>query len=237
MAAGLATMGFAGQPPQPVPDSALPLRLLGIMADAAVPSRSACLIRCSYPIETSGIVATGQVACDIAEIVEVRQDEVVIRNLLTNRRELLKFPKTKPGAATEPATGTASKAGAVPSSPPPVVATSKDVVTVELPKDAVRGYLQNLPDLLESAFASPRYLDVGNGPRVIDGFEISRIRPGSLVEQMGFKDGDVVLDLNGQKIDGVPTALRLLGEVQNLAQARMTVLRDGRKMTFVFIRK
>src|SRR5687767_8028084 len=72
---------------QPFPDSELAVGLLGIAMDTAVPAKSACLVRCSYPGEQHTItvlLATGERACNVAEVAEIRQNSVVIRNLVAN---------------------------------------------------------------------------------------------------------------------------------------------------------
>jgi len=224
-AVGLFFLSAAYQSPQSLPYSALPLELIGVVVSSASPSNSACLIRCIYPAKKDDIFQPGQKTFDFAEIEEIRFDGVVIQNLLTHDLEFLTFSKNKPVVKTPP------------SPPPPVVAKSSDAVDIELPKDTVNHYLKNLPDLLESAFAAPRYREGRNGQKSIEGFEISRIKEAGIVEQLGLKNGDVILDMNGEPLDSLATVLRLLGGIQNASQAKMTVLRDGQKMNFVFNRK
>jgi formylglycine-generating enzyme required for sulfatase activity/type II secretory pathway component PulC len=217
-------------PPKP-PRSALPMTLVGVVVDTAEPARSACVIRCAYPVEKLGTFAPGQAACDVAEVKEVRTDGVVINNPLTNRSELLPLEASAAEVDAQ-FTGNAQ----TPASPP-ILTQSATGVTVDLAAGTVQRYLQDLPALLDSAFAEPRYRDNGRDPRSIDGFEIGRIREGSVVEQVGFKDGDVILELNGQKLDSLATVIRLFGETLTLPQAKMTVLRNGERLTFVFNKK
>jgi type II secretory pathway component PulC len=226
-----------------LPSSALPIELLGVMVDTAEPSRSACLIRCTVPVERVRTVGLGQTFCDAAELREVRQDAVVITNLLTKRPELLAFPTTGSPASPQAPPGTPPAATAQPPAseqpppPPPVVKTSPTGVTVDLPRASVQHYLANLPDLLNAASATPRYQDAAMGQRTIEGFVLDRIRQGSVVEQMGFQNGDVILELNGEPLDGLATVLRLFGQAQNMPQSTMTVLRNGQRLTFVFKRE
>jgi type II secretory pathway component PulC len=63
---------------------------------------------------------------------------------------------------------------------------------------------------------------------------MSRIRPGGIVEQLGLQDGDVLLDVDGQTLDSLTAVVGLLGQAQALSGAKMTVLRNGRRTTFVF---
>jgi type II secretory pathway component PulC len=116
---------------------------------------------------------------------------------------------------------------------PVVVEASRGVVSVDIPKAAVDQYLVNLTDLLASAQAVPRVRAAPGGRQVIDGFELRRVRPGSVIEKVGLKDGDVILEVNGEQLDGLPTVLRLFSQAQTAGQARLTVLRGSERMTFV----
>jgi type II secretory pathway component PulC len=118
-----------------------------------------------------------------------------------------------------------------------VLSRSSDVVTIELPEASVTHYLANLPELLGSARATPRYRHTGFGQQTIEGFEIDQIKTGGVVEQMGLKNGDVILDLNGQPLDSLASVIRLFGQAQGMTQSRLTILRNGQRMTFVLNRK
>jgi type II secretory pathway component PulC len=224
-AAGLLILATPHQSPQSLPYSTLPLDLVGVIVDAAAPASSVCLIRRTYPQMKNGIFRPGQKTFDYAEIKEIRRDGIVLLNLVANRAEFLTFPEDKPLIKTEPPP------------PPPALARSPEVVKVELAKDTVNHYLKNLPSLLDSAFAAPRYREAKNGQKSIAGFEISRIKEGGIVEQLGIRNGDVILEVNGEPLDSLATVMRLIGRIQDIPQSKMTVLRNGQKMNFVFNRK
>lgn len=215
-AVGLAADGVAQDAPS-LPRSTAPLRLTGLLVDQQAPARSLCLIHCTDAPDRHGVFGAGERACDVALIREVRQEGVVIENLLTKQTEDLALlgaavpPPPLPSAVTEPT----------------------PAVTVELPRTLLLQFLTNLPDLLTATFATPRYREMPDGQRVIDGYQIGVIKPGTLVEQLGLRNGDVVLELNGQTLDGLATVLRLFGEFISAPQATMTVLRDGQRMTLV----
>ena len=103
-----------------------------------------------------------------------------------------------------------------------------------VPTEAVQAAIANLPELLSSAFAVPRYRDVEGGQRVIDGFVVTQVKPSGAAERLGLRNGDVILDVNGQILDGMPTVMRLFGQLQATPQVTITVLRDGRRMNVVF---
>ena len=54
---------------------------------------------------------------------------------------------------------------------------------------------------------------------------------------MGLRNGDVILEVNGELLGIMATVIRLLGGIQNASRAKMAVLRGGQKMNFVIDRK
>jgi type II secretory pathway component PulC len=206
--------------------SALPLDLVGIIVNPAAPSKSVCLIRCTYPSKKDEAFQPGQKVLEFWEIREIRPDGVIIQNLVKKNLEYLTFQKNKPLVKHPP-----------PSQTPRVMTKSSDTVNIDLPKDTITYYLENLPDLLDSAFAVPRYREDKNGQKTIDGFEISRIKEGSIVERLDLKNGDVILAVNGEPLDSLATVIQLLGRIQNISEAKLAVLRGGRNLNYIFKRK
>jgi S1-C subfamily serine protease len=168
----------------------------------------------------------GERACDLAEVTQIRPDVVVVRNLQTGRLESLTLP--------DAGTPRAARAAASESLPDPVVESREPgVVNVDVPKAAVDHYLVNLSDLLSSAQAVPHAGVDASGRRIIDGFELRQVKPGSVIEKAGLKDGDVIAEVNGVTLDGLPTVLRAFGQAQAAGQATLTVLRGSQRLTFV----
>jgi hypothetical protein len=224
----------AQQPSRSVPPSStLPIQLVAVMLDRASPAKSSCLLRCTYPAEKQGRFVAGQTACDMAEVTEIRQDEVVINNLLRSRLEVLPLSHAQGEAAAPPPVASPP----VPPPAPPVVTESPEGVSVDLAKGSVDHYLGNLPDVLASALAVPRPRNGPSGVKSVDGYEIGGVKEAGVVEQLGFRNGDVVVEVNGQPLDGLPTIMRLLGQVQTMPQVKVTVLRKGQKVTLVFSTK
>lgn len=226
--AAAACLWGAAQPPVQPPRTSLPLVLTGLMTDSADPGRSACLIRCTEPPArtSASLFQAGDTACNLAEIRQIGPEAVVIRNLRADRLELLVLPEAGPPAALR------AVAAETPVEPV-VVNEASGVVSVDVSKTAVDQYLMNLSDLLASAQAVPRVRAAPGGRQVVDGFELRQIRAGSVVEKVGLKDGDVLLGVNGEPLDGLPTVLRLFGQAQAAGQATLTVLRGSERMTFV----
>lgn len=234
----LAPGASAQQPAGSLPSSTLPLRLVGVLRDLSQPAHSGGLVQCGPAQERrpAWLVAVGERACDVAEITEVLEEHVVIRNLLTGRFEVLALTRAAAPAAPAavPPAEVPVGAEAEPLPLPLVLPGSADVVNVELRQEVIDRYMANLPDVLTSALATPHYAAGGDGPAAIDGYEMSRIRTGGIVEQLGLRDGDVLLEFNGQRLNSLAAVTALLTRAQALDGAKMTVLRNARKVTFVF---
>jgi type II secretory pathway component PulC len=213
------------RPPQ-LPSSSLPLRLTGVMVDDKAAANSSCLVRCTRSEERHGALRVGDVACEVAEIKEIREDGLVIRNLDGSRLEFLAFPPD------------AGKAGSRADAPAPASARGEEdeapaPVAIDLPKASVTHYLSNLGELLQSALAVPHYTEETSGRRTMDGFEISQIRQGGAADQVGLRNGDVVLEVNGQPLDSVASAMALFTRAPSMTQAKVTILRDGQRRELV----
>ena len=59
------------------------------------------------------------------------------------------------------------------------------------------------------------------------------MKAGGAADQLGLRNGDVIQEVNGQLLDGMPTVMRLFEQIQTLPQMKVAVLRNGQKLTFV----
>lgn len=66
------------------------------------------------------------------------------------------------------------------------------------------------------------------------GYKLFNIRPGSLFERLGLRNGDVVQRVNGNELDNPGKAIGLLDEIQSMEEIRMDFLRGGKPQTFEY---
>lgn len=69
------------------------------------------------------------------------------------------------------------------------------------------------------------------GLREEHGVEVKNVEPGSPAAKAGLKEGDVVLDYNGQRVEGVEQFTRLVGETPVGRQCRLGVWRNHAAQT------
>ena len=207
------------------PSTALPITLIGASVNTVNAAQSIAVIRCPTAGESS-MSRPGQRACAIADVVGVRDRAVLVRNVLANRLEVLTFASAGlKGAPLPPSPGVVEA---------PTIRRSATGVDVTLSKSAVAHYLVNLPELLTSALATPHMGERADGTRAMDGFVLGEIKPGSVIEQLGLKNGDVIQRVNGEPLDSLAAAIRLAVSAQARAESTMDVLRAGKVLTFAF---
>jgi general secretion pathway protein C len=90
-----------------------------------------------------------------------------------------------------------------------------------VPRDDAEAALRNPANLFSQARILPKYAD---GQMV--GVQINAIKSGSLFEQLGLKNGDVITELNGIAIDSPEASAKLLQEFTQ-ANSLDLVLEDG----------
>lgn len=218
----------AQTPAPPAPTSSLPITLMGVFVEAKAPRDSKSLVQCAGSAD-GVLVKIGDKVCGVAELIDIKENGVLIKNLSTSREERLPL-KTSGGAPPAPVSPR-------PTEPELRVVNSPAGATVEMPLDLVHHYMLNLQEILTSALAVPHYRDDAAGRQVMDGFELREIKPGSVVEKVGLKNGDVITEVNGEKLDGLPTVMRVANQIQTVEQSTMIVIRNGKALTFKFNRR
>ena len=67
-----------------------------------------------------------------------------------------------------------------------------------------------------------------------NGFKLFQIRPGSIFEKLGLKDGDIVQRVNDTELTDPSKAVGLLEEVQSMGEIRVNVVRGGKPQTYTY---
>jgi general secretion pathway protein C len=80
----------------------------------------------------------------------------------------------------------------------------------------------NLGEVLKSARMEPRLV---NG--ATNGFAITMLRPGSLLTRMGFKRGDVILEVNGVPLSSPEKALQIFQQLREARSLQVSLERRG----------
>jgi general secretion pathway protein C len=70
--------------------------------------------------------------------------------------------------------------------------------------------------------------------RQVDGFRIFQIRPGSIFQKLGLRNGDVIQRVNGIKLDDPTKGLELFTALKNLSNFTIDLKRNNVNMTMTY---
>ena len=172
-----------------------------------------------------GLYREGETIAPGVTLVQVGWDQIIIER--NGQRETLTLP-------TEP-----------PSTPAPPVVLAATTPPARQEQDGIRQVTQdsfqvdrrevdralaNMNDLFTQVRAVP--YAASNG--VTQGFRLFSIKPQSLIDRLGLRNGDIVQRVNGVEISDPSTAFSLLQDLQGQSQLRVDVLRNQQPVTLSY---
>lgn len=109
-----------------------------------------------------------------------------------------------------------------PSLPPRIFRpnTPSPLIQRQMNRHHLQQQLQNFPALLSQARAIPHFV---NGK--MQGFSITEIVPGSLYQQAGLRNNDIVISVNGEKITGAQQAMGLYSTLKSASALDLELIR------------
>lgn len=202
----------------PVP-SQLPLNLIGTLVHSN-PEKSIAAV----DIRGKNQVLSynpGKEIENLATVVRVERQKVIIRNKNSNRLEFIEIKSDK-----KLAFGAGSKT-------PAPVATGKDVQKTgdnqyAIKRDDLLKYTKDLSSILMQARAVPNR-EPGTGK--INGFRLLDMQPGSVYEQLGLQRMDVIKSVNGTPVDSPAKAMELYNLLKNENKISLEVESGGSTVT------
>jgi general secretion pathway protein C len=179
-----------------------------------------------------GVFKLGQQVGDAGKLVEVDKDRVLIDH--NGKRIAIMLPEADLPGPVE---------AAVPDSPPEEDANADDSdaepyePNVEdlgdnryrIPRETLDHSMGDLSQILTQIRAIP---NIQNGKT--NGFALSEIEPGSVFDEMGLEEGDVLRSVNGQPMTDPAMAMQMMSQLRNASQISIQVLRDGQPTTLTY---
>ncbi|MDA8086218.1 MAG: hypothetical protein M0Z75_05905 [Nitrospiraceae bacterium] len=98
-----------------------------------------------------------------------------------------------------------------------------------LNKSAVADAIRNPTKILADARMLPNMV---NGKQ--QGFVMREIKPGGLFSDLGLQNGDVLLKVNNNELNGPDVALRAFSALRGLDRVDLDVIRGGQKLTLTY---
>ncbi len=202
----------------PAVKSNLPLDLVGIIlvqdrlkSVASINVRSAnkvVSIRVNDPIKDGVILR------------EIEESRIIFTNKRTNRKEYIELPKSKKSLRTSGPVKKASVGSGI---------TKVSDTQMSIDRSAVDKALGNLSTIMTQAKCSPH---TENGRPA--GFRCYNIVPGSIYDQIGMKNGDIICGINGEELNDMGKALKLFQELKTSNRIELCLKRNRQTMNMVY---
>ncbi len=71
-------------------------------------------------------------------------------------------------------------------------------------------------------------------PNKLRGFRIDNVPSGSIIEEAGIKDGDIIYSVQGQRLQSMQDALAMFNRIQNQSRIEMVLLRNDQPITLKY---
>ncbi len=124
-----------------------------------------------------------------------------------------------------------------PSSRPSPSAPGREIAFEEIapgryliPEASINDLLSNLPQIMKDARAVP---NIGADNR-IDGFKMLEIRPQSIYEKIGLKNGDIVRRINEDELNSVEKGMSLFTALRNEKTISIDIDRGGSRLNYTY---
>lgn len=171
--------------------------------------------------EKTGTYTVGDQIENLAQVISVLRKKVIFRNLDNKRLEFVEIDREKL-LARKASRPTKSFRPTSPQSSGPI---EREGNTFRTTREEVNKYLSNYRSLLSQANSRP-VKDPATGEML--GYEIFAIRQGSLFEQLGLQNGDVISEVNGTKVTNPGQAMSMFGKLKKASDINITINRNGR---------
>lgn len=195
--------------------SQLPIQLLGTIVHGnpkysiATVSLTSKNMSSSYKIEEE--------IQGLAQITKIERKKVTFINLNNRRLEYIEIPD-------DAAFNFDIQAGAERPNLGPI--STSDNLNFNVSRVEIDAVTKDLSSILTQARVEPVFSPDGIG---IDGYRFASVQGGSIFEKLGFRVGDVLISVNGQRVTSPSDGMKMFSEMRDSSSFQVTIDRGGRE--------
>src|SRR5215471_12079493 len=225
----------APEPPPPAAEAAptpLPLKLVGTVAGGE--ARRFAILESTANPPGQAVYQVGDMVQQVV-IVDIRPDCVVLEKAQGQRESLCFQLDTSPVPPQNavPAPGARQRVASAPaprpSEPGGAGIVRVDPATWRVSRDLIMENFANVGSLSSQATVTPYFVQ---GQQ--QGFRLSQMRAGGLLQQIGMQEGDVLQTVNGPNLYTPQEALQAYQQLQTESTVRINILRNNRPTTLTY---
>jgi general secretion pathway protein C len=216
-------------PPLDVPAVPLPLKLVGVIAGTGAKAQRFAIIESTANPPMQAVYQVGDIVEHVV-IVDIRPDCIVL-NRGGGRQELC-FQQDTSATPQQQSAALAPGAGpraAVPPRPGDPGIVRVDTGTWRVGRERLLENFANVGSLSSQATVTPYFLQ---GQQ--QGFRLSQIKAGGILQQMGLQEGDVLQAMNGLNMYSPQEALQAYQQLQTESTVRLNILRNNSPTTLTY---
>ena len=150
-----------------------------------------------------------------AIVKEIHREKVILE--VNGSLEVLQMEEIQGGSSTIASRASAKK---------PSAAQASESKNISLKRERIDEAVNDLGNLMRQVRIRPHYKDGQS-----DGLTLSGIRSNSIFGEMGFRNGDVIVGVDGKNIESVDDALSLYENLQSAERVQVQIRRRGRLQT------
>ncbi len=225
-------------PPPEVPDTPLPVKLVGTVANSQSATKRYAILESTANPPGQAVYQVGDVVQQVT-LLDIRPDCVIVERGGKQHKLCLQDDASPvpPSAAAAPGGGRRAAAAPPPAPPPapaPPEANHAGIVRVDpgtwrVGRELILEHFANVGSLANQATVTPYFVQ---GQQ--QGFRLSRMRAGGVLQQIGLQDGDVLQKVNGLDLHTPQEALQAYQQLQTEATVRLNVLRNNTPTTLTY---
>lgn len=199
--------------------SGLPITLVNtVVLQDSVKSLAAVQIRGGAELKS---LREGEKIEELAEIGKIDRLNIVIKNLETGECEQIANNYDKTGVGGPPLNVLGPSDGQKLIQSQKVEGINQDGNHITISKNLLNEKMQDMENILTQA----RAIQMQNPDGTLS-FKVVEIVPGSIFSFLGLQNEDKITQINGKKIMGLNDVMNLFGNIQNVDNLQLTVVKD-----------
>lgn len=204
-----------GNIPQDLPETPLQVVLLGTVVG---PEEFSFAVIQDKTSKDTSIYRVNDIVLNEAKIIQIERSRVVVLRNGKQESLILFEQESIPSETTS-----------VASIPKGSMIKEVSENRYEIAKDEFENATSNIGTLMTQARVVPDLVD-----GKINGYKVFAIKPGSLYEKIGMKNGDIIKSINGLDVSSPEKALELFQQLKNESEFTVELLRNNSPQTMTY---